>query len=115
MTAAIAARLIAERQLGGRVSRSARRSSAVLPFPPLPFFSPLVGLRPVRPRASTVPAAVPRCLLRRLRFVWAMPLRRLVQHLRDHRELLEPARAREQDDIVAAGVGQSLQLRLDLL
>src|SRR5690242_7582693 len=26
----------------------------------------------VRPRASTTPTALPRCLLRRLRFVWAM-------------------------------------------
>src|SRR5690242_20774399 len=31
-----------------------------------------VGRRPVRPRASTIPAAFPRCLVRRLRFVWAM-------------------------------------------
>src|SRR3954468_7161179 len=72
ITAAIAARLMAERQLGGRLSRSARRSVAVAPLPPLPFFSVPAGLRPVRPRDSIVPAAVPRCLLRRLRFVWAM-------------------------------------------
>ncbi len=38
--------------------------------------SAAVGLRPVRPRASTVPAALPRCLERRLRLVWAMGLRR---------------------------------------
>src|ERR671932_1677252 len=31
-----------------------------------------VGGRPVRPRASTTPAALPRCLVRRLRFVWAI-------------------------------------------
>ena len=34
--------------------------------------SSAVGRRPVRPRDSTTPAAFPRCLLRRLRFVWAM-------------------------------------------
>jgi len=31
--------------------------------------SSLVGLRPVRPRAETVPAAVPRCLVWRFFFV----------------------------------------------
>src|SRR3954454_10399894 len=72
ITAAIAARLMADRQLGGRDRRSARRSAAVAPLPPRFFFSEPVGLRPVRPRVSTVPAALPRCLLRRLRFVWAM-------------------------------------------
>ena len=34
--------------------------------------SSALGGRPVRPRASIVPAALPRCLVRRLRFVWAI-------------------------------------------
>ena len=76
MTAAIMARLIAERHVGGRLSRSARRSAELCPpallLPPPLFFSEPVGLRPVRPRDSTVPAALPRCLDRRLRLVWAM-------------------------------------------
>src|ERR671911_1242750 len=38
-----------------------------------------VGLRPVRPRASIEPAALPRCLVRRLRFVCAMWPRNLVR------------------------------------
>ena len=39
----------------------------------LPLFSAAVGLRPVRPRDSTKPAALPRCLVWRLRLVWATP------------------------------------------
>src|ERR1700750_1377190 len=31
-----------------------------------------LGGRVVRPRTSTTPAALPRCLVRRLRFVWAI-------------------------------------------
>ena len=34
--------------------------------------SPAVGLRPVRPRVSTMPAAFPRCFVRRFFLVWAM-------------------------------------------
>src|SRR3954453_14826350 len=50
-------------QLGGL---AVRRSRAVF------FCSSAVGLRPVRPRVSIEPAALPRCLVRLLRFVWAM-------------------------------------------
>ena len=38
----------------------------------MPLFSAAVGLRPVRPRDSTTPAALPRCLVWRLRRVWAI-------------------------------------------
>src|SRR5690242_14539231 len=54
-------------QLGGfrrRASRALVRDVDLL--------SASVGLRPVRPRASIEPAALPRCLVRLLRFVWAM-------------------------------------------
>src|SRR3954462_11390500 len=59
-------------QLGGLRSRAAR-ASAREPF----FCSSGVGLRPVRPRVSIDPAALPRCLVRLLRFVWAMELTRV--------------------------------------
>jgi hypothetical protein len=53
--------------VGGLFNRSRRRSRDVVfdvPFALL-LFSAAVGLRPVRPRASTIPAALPRCLVRR--------------------------------------------------
>src|ERR1700733_1404332 len=53
--------------VGGVFSRRSR-ASLLVSF----FFSSAVGGRPVRPRAWIVPAAVPRCLVRRLRLVWAM-------------------------------------------
>ena len=67
--AAIAERCSALRTVGGLLKRSMR---ALRPALALPSAGP--GLRPVRPRVSTIPAALPRCLVRRLRFVWAMPL-----------------------------------------
>ena len=48
-------------QVGGWASRCWRRSFAVVAF----FVVAASGLRPVRPRASIVPAALPRCLERR--------------------------------------------------
>ena len=54
-------------QDGGFACRRARASVR-----PAAFISSAVGLRPVRPRASIEPAALPRCLVRLLRFVWAM-------------------------------------------
>src|SRR3954464_5425361 len=54
-------------QLGGL----RRRASRALVFD-VDLFSSAVGLRPVRPRDSIAPAALPRCLVRLLRFVWAM-------------------------------------------
>ena len=48
------------------LSRASARAS--------PLFSAAVGLRPVRPRDSITPAALPRCLVWRLRLVWAMGL-----------------------------------------
>src|SRR5262245_15992778 len=65
--AAMAARLMAALQVGGLSSRSWRRWRATR------FASSRVCGRPVRPARSIVPAAVPRCLRRRLRFVWAIP------------------------------------------
>src|SRR4051812_6314468 len=63
-SAAKPARMIAAFQLGGRSARSC------LPAAASAFLcSSGVGLRPVRPRASTTPAALPRCLVRRLRLV----------------------------------------------
>ena len=66
--AAIAARLTEPRQVGGLLRRSSRRSCADL----LRACACASAAGPVRPRASTVPAWVPRCLRRRLRLVWAM-------------------------------------------
>src|SRR3954454_6160596 len=63
-------RLATEAQVGGW----SRRCGLAAPFV---FFSVVVGGRPVRPRASTTPAALPRCLLRRRRFVWDMTPGRL--------------------------------------
>ena len=54
-------------QLGGLFIRRSRAVSR-LAF----LSSSAVGRRPVRPRDSTTPAALPRCLVRRLRFVWAI-------------------------------------------
>ena len=65
---AIAQRL-QRRAVPARRLRS-RRSRAV--WRPAAFCSSAVGLRPVRPRASIEPAALPRCLVRLLRFVWAI-------------------------------------------
>src|SRR4051794_2707947 len=64
MAAAFSAALF---QLGGL----RRRASRALIFD-VDLFSSAVGLRPVRPRDSIAPAALPRCLVRLLRFVWAM-------------------------------------------
>ena len=68
-TAAIAARVAAERQVGGRISRS-RRSCAASSFS-VALRSAAVGLRPVRPRASIdagrVAAVLATPLLLRLR------------------------------------------------
>src|SRR3954447_14731465 len=68
-SAAIAPAFIAALfQLGGLRARSRG-----FVRPPDDFFcSSAVSLRPVRPRASIEPAALPRCLVRLLRFVWAM-------------------------------------------
>src|SRR3954451_20803271 len=70
MIAASSARWAAPAQVGGLLRRSSRRCWAVIFACDLR--SPSVGLRPVRPRASIMPAALPRCLVRRLRFVCAM-------------------------------------------
>ena len=70
VTAAKPARMAAPRQVGWAKRRSSRTPATVR------LRSSGVGLRPVRPRASTRPAAFPRCLVRRLRLVWAMGLRR---------------------------------------
>src|SRR3954449_7610887 len=51
--------------VGGLAGRAAAR-------PVVDLGAPSRGLL-VRPRASTTPTAFPRCLVRRLRFVWAMP------------------------------------------
>src|SRR3954447_14325408 len=88
---------------GGRSSRSWRvrlRSSAGESLPP----------RLVRPRASTIPAAFPRCFVRRLRLVWAMVLPR-IEALFDRcavpewdvlREVLERLRGCECDELGGA-------------
>src|SRR3954452_5920287 len=55
---------------GGWAMRSARVGRDELLLAAF-FCSSAVALRPVRPRASIVPAAFPRCLERRLRLVWA--------------------------------------------
>src|SRR5436305_5169628 len=66
-TAASDPRAIDDFQVGG-VFRRLSRAVIFACF----LRSSAVGGRPVRPRASIVPAGVPRCLLRRLRLVWAM-------------------------------------------
>src|SRR5215203_1107310 len=59
-----------------------------------------VGLRPVRPRVSIEPAALPRCFVRRLRLVWAMGPQNLAVEQRFDRgrhaqfDLLRPAAER---------------------
>src|SRR4051812_19070309 len=70
-TVASAERWMALRQVGGLSSRCGRGSR------PLGLRSADVGLRPVRPRVSTMPAALPRCLVRRLRLVLATVWRTL--------------------------------------
>src|ERR1700704_879684 len=70
--AAISARSAAPRHVGGWSAFVMRCSLARAASPALPLFSAAVGLRPVRPRDSTTPAALPRCLVWRLRLVWAM-------------------------------------------
>src|SRR6476661_5346687 len=67
IAAAIPARANADFQVGGVLSRRSRAVCRVC-F----FFSSAESGRPVRPRASIVPAAVPRCFVRRLRLVWAI-------------------------------------------
>src|SRR3954453_3101588 len=70
-TVAIAERWIADFHVGGLSRRCGRA------FPLASLRSDSVGLRPVRPRTSTMPAALPRCLVLRLRFVLATSPRRL--------------------------------------
>src|SRR5688572_22842816 len=72
ITEARPARVAALAQVGSANRRSARASAVVILRR-----SASVGLRPVRPRASTAPAALPRCLVRRLRLVWAIGLQTL--------------------------------------
>src|ERR1700733_5263475 len=72
--AASSARLMAPRQVGGLFRRASRACSRSV-F----FFSWGLGGRPVRPLVVTVPAAFPRCLVRRLRLVWAIVLGSLRQ------------------------------------
>ena len=55
-----------------RRSRSAACSGVARGLASGLFCSSAVSLRPVRPRDSIEPAALPRCLVRLLRFVWAM-------------------------------------------
>ena len=122
-TAASAARLDAPRHVGSRLKRS-RRACAAISFSDA-LRSAGVGLRPVRPRASIMPAALPRCLVRRFFFVCAMRLWRLgvprtrgsvrrcvvsVQRLLDGapvahrhvvREAVERGRGREADELAA--------------
>src|ERR1700755_96190 len=84
----IAALVAALFQLGGlsiRFSRACFFSWAGVSLTP-----PLL----VRPRASTTPAAFPRCLVRRLRLVWAMVLPR-IEPLFDRCAVLERDFARE--------------------
>src|SRR4051794_21089127 len=66
-TAALIAALCTVGAFSGRAAAPPRP----VPRPPEAFAAPSRGLL-VRPRASTMPTAFPRCLLRRLRFVWAM-------------------------------------------
>jgi hypothetical protein len=70
-SAAMPALMIALRHDGGVLRRRSRRCWLVIRTEPLPEGprSASVSLRPVRPRASTMPAALPRCLVRRLRLV----------------------------------------------
>ena len=70
MTTAISERFAALRQVGGRLKRSARSAPRVC-FS-LALRSSSVSLRPVRPRVSTIPAALPRCLVERFLFVCAI-------------------------------------------
>src|SRR4051812_29201170 len=67
------ARLAADRHDGGLLKRSWRVARACF------LRSSGLGGRLVRPRCSTIPAALPRCLVRRLRFVWAIVRPRVVQ------------------------------------
>src|SRR5215212_4126880 len=89
--------------VGGRSIRSWRarlRSSA----------GESLEARLVRPRASTIPAAFPRCFVRRLRLVWAMVLPRIEALFdrcavpqRDLRgEVLERLRGGERDELGSA-------------
>ena len=119
---ASAARLIALRQVGGLSKRLARASERCC------FLrSSGVGGRPVRPRASIVPAAFPRCLVRRFRFVCAIVqvqltrwLARRAAHLRSHgsraaqvgRKAVERRPRREADELRASQRGVSSD-RLD--
>src|SRR5947209_19926585 len=70
-TAAIMARLKAPFQVGGRSYFSRRLSRADFVLFARPVRSALVGGRPVRPRASTMPAGLPGYALRWGRRVWA--------------------------------------------
>src|SRR5262245_7055666 len=64
MNSDFSAALFHDGGLRGRCPRAADLSAALS--------SSAVGLRPVRPRVSIEPAALPRCFVRLLRFVWAM-------------------------------------------
>src|SRR5207248_6544113 len=72
-SAASDARLSDEVHVGGVFKRRSRAVSR-----PCFLRSSAVGGRPVRPRVWIVPAAVPRCLVRRFRLVWAMGIWSLV-------------------------------------
>src|SRR6476469_5774804 len=117
ITAASAARLSADFHVGGvfiRLSRALIRACF--------FLSSAETRRPVRPRASIEPAAFPRCLVRRLRFVWATVLPRIEQ-LFDRcavaeryvrREVFERLPRGERDEFGARDRGVSPDRRDDL-
>src|SRR3954447_18526971 len=79
----IRARFAALCQLGGRLKRLLRPARAASLRCCLRTSG--LGGRLVRPRFSTTPAALPRCLVRRLRFVWAIVRSRVVQAARTKR------------------------------
>ena len=66
----MAARLKALRHVGGSSMRLRRRAAASCLTSRAS--RPRTGWRPVRPRASTIPAALPRCFVRRRFLVWAI-------------------------------------------
>src|SRR5829696_9089468 len=80
--AAIAARCIAPRHVGGLSSRSARRWREIC------LASWRVCGRPVLPERSIVPAGVPRCLRVRLRLVCAIAPEPTRRRSAQHRERL---------------------------
>src|SRR3954469_11615555 len=113
--AAIPALCAALFQLGGLSRRSCLRRREIS------FDSSRVRACPVRERCSIVPACVPLCLRRRLRFVWAtvcptlpdspqrvldqVPLRREAAHRHVLREALEGRLGRESHELRLGHVG----------